>query len=62
MQQHRAAPPATLEAVLEPITYANQETGYTVARVATGRSSDLLTVIGPLLGAQPGKSLRLQGR
>jgi hypothetical protein len=30
MQQHRAAPPATLEAVLEPITYANQETGYTV--------------------------------
>jgi exodeoxyribonuclease V alpha subunit len=62
MQQHRAAPPATLEAVLERITYANQETGYTVARVATGRSSDLLTVVGPLLGAQPGESLRLQGR
>jgi exodeoxyribonuclease V alpha subunit len=51
-----------LEAVLERITYANQETGYTVARVATGRSSDLLTVVGPLLGAQPGESLRLQGR
>ena len=32
MQQMRAAPPATLEAVLERITYANQETGYTVAR------------------------------
>src|SRR5829696_1863968 len=62
MQQTRAAPPATLEAVLERITYANQETGYTVARVATNRSSDLLTVIGPLLGAQPGESLRLQGR
>jgi exodeoxyribonuclease V alpha subunit len=62
MQQTRAAPPATLEAVLERITYANQETGYTVARVATDRSSDLLTVVGPLLGAQPGESLRLQGR
>jgi exodeoxyribonuclease V alpha subunit len=62
MQQTRATPPATLEAVLERITYANQETGYTVARVATGRSSDLLTVVGPLLGAQPGESLRLQGR
>jgi exodeoxyribonuclease V alpha subunit len=62
MQQTRAAPPATLEAVLERITYANQETGYTVARVATNRSSDLLTVVGPLLGAQPGESLRLQGR
>jgi exodeoxyribonuclease V alpha subunit len=62
MQQTRAAPPATLEAVLERITYANQETGYTVARVATDRSSDLLTVVGPLLGAQPGESLRLRGR
>jgi exodeoxyribonuclease V alpha subunit len=62
MQQTRAAPPATLDAVLERITYANQETGYTVARVATARSSDLLTVVGPLLGAQPGESLRLRGR
>jgi exodeoxyribonuclease V alpha subunit len=57
-----ALAPATLEAVLERITYANEETGYTVARVATPRSSDLLTVVGPLLGAQPGESLRLQGR
>jgi exodeoxyribonuclease V alpha subunit len=57
-----SVPPATLDAVLERITYANQETGYTVARVATGQSSDLLTVVGPLLGAQPGERLRLQGR
>jgi exodeoxyribonuclease V alpha subunit len=62
MQQMRTAPPATLEAVLERITYANEETGYTVARVATDRSGDLLTVVGPLLGAQPGESLRLRGR
>ena len=61
MQQTRAAP-ATLDAVLERITYANEETGYTVARVATDRSSDLLTVVGALLGAQPGESLRLRGR
>jgi exodeoxyribonuclease V alpha subunit len=62
MQQTQAAPLATLDAVLERITYANQETGYTVARVATDRSSDLLTVVGALLGAQPGESLRLRGR
>jgi exodeoxyribonuclease V alpha subunit len=62
MQQTRAAPPATLDAVLERITYANEETGYTVARVTTDRSSDLLTVVGPLIGAQPGESLRLRGR
>ena len=52
-----------LEAVLERITYANEETGYTIARVATERTGpDLLTVVGPLLGAQIGESLRLTGR
>jgi exodeoxyribonuclease V alpha subunit len=58
-------PLTTLEAVLERITYANEETGYTIARVATTRGSnsntDLLTVVGSLLGAQPGESLRMQG-
>lgn len=33
-----------------------------MARVATERGSDLLTVVGALLGAQPGESLRLHGR
>jgi exodeoxyribonuclease V alpha subunit len=52
-----------LEAVLERITYVNEETGYTVARVAAGRgASDLITVVGSLLGAQVGESLRLTGR
>jgi len=54
-------PLATLEAVLERITYANEENGYTVARVATRGSSDLTTVVGNLLGAQPGESLRMRG-
>ncbi|MFE2743051.1 ATP-dependent RecD-like DNA helicase [Streptomyces scopuliridis] len=53
---------AVLEAVLERITYANEENGYTVARVDTGRGGDLLTVVGSLLGAQPGESLRMEGR
>ena len=48
---------------MERITYANEETGYTIARVATERTGpDLLTVVGPLLGAQIGESLRLTGR
>jgi exodeoxyribonuclease V alpha subunit len=63
---HHPTPPlplATLEATLERITYANDETGYTVARVsARGSGSELLTIVGNLLGAQPGESLRLQGR
>lgn len=62
----QASPPrqlAQVDGVLERITYANEETGYTVARVDTGRGgNDLLTVVGALLGAQPGESLRLHGR
>ena len=47
---------ATLEGVLERITYANEENGCTVARVDTGRGAgDLLTVVGALLGAQVGE-------
>ncbi|WP_329120352.1 SF1B family DNA helicase RecD2 [Streptomyces sp. NBC_01353] len=54
---------AVVEGVLERITYANEESGYTVARVDTGRGGgDLLTVVGALLGAQPGESLRMEGR
>ncbi|MFJ3100063.1 ATP-dependent RecD-like DNA helicase [Streptomyces sp. NPDC086835] len=54
--------PAVLEGVLERITYANEENGYTVARVDTGRGGDLLTVVGSLIGAQVGESLRMEGR
>src|SRR5690606_16487690 len=48
---------AVLEGTLERITYANEETGYTIARLATARSSDLLTIVGALGGAQVGESL-----
>lgn len=54
--------PAVLEGVLERITYANEDNGYTVARVDTGRGGELLTVVGALLGAQAGESLRMEGR
>ncbi|RMI42738.1 SF1B family DNA helicase RecD2 [Streptomyces triticirhizae] len=54
---------AVLEGVLERITYANEDNGYTVARVDTGRGGgELLTVVGSLLGAQVGESLRMTGR
>ncbi|WP_371643600.1 MULTISPECIES: ATP-dependent RecD-like DNA helicase [unclassified Streptomyces] len=63
MASNGAVQHAVVEGVLERITYANEESGYTVARVDTGRGSgDLLTVVGSLLGAQPGESLRMEGR
>ena len=53
---------AVVQGVLERITYANEDNGFTVARVDTGRSSDLLTVVGSLMGVQPGEALRMRGR
>ena len=35
-----------LEAVLQQLTYVNEEPAYTIARMATGRGSDLLTAVG----------------
>ena len=43
---------AVLDGVLERITFANPETGYTIARIDAGRGGpDLITAVGPLLGA-----------
>jgi exodeoxyribonuclease V alpha subunit len=56
------APLAVLKGVLEHITYTNEDTGYTVARVATDRGGDPVTVVGPLLGAQAGEHLHMEGR
>ena len=42
---------ATLEATLERITFANEDNGYTIAKVDTGHGRDLVTVAGSLLGA-----------
>ncbi|WP_017613599.1 SF1B family DNA helicase RecD2 [Nocardiopsis salina] len=53
---------AVVQGVLERVTYANEENGFTVARVDTGRGGDLLTVVGSLMGVQPGESLRMRGR
>jgi exodeoxyribonuclease V alpha subunit len=70
-QQPQPPPAAVLDGVLERVTFCNPETGYTIARVApdrgTGRGpvsadTELVTAVGPLLGAQIGESLRLSGR
>src|SRR6185503_8249111 len=54
---------AVLDGVLERVTFANPETGYTIARIAPERAgADLVTAVGPLLGAQIGEFLRLRGR
>ena len=57
-----------LDGVLERVTFANPETGYTIARIAPVKGegqvggAELVTAVGPLLGAQVGEFLRLRGR
>src|SRR5580698_2440449 len=64
---------AVLDGVLERVTFANPETGYTIARIApvkgegearklSAGGAELVTAVGSLLGAQVGEFLRLRGR
>lgn len=51
----------TLEGVVERITYASAEDGYTVARVAVAGRPAPITVVGAMPGLHPGQALRLTG-
>ncbi len=51
----------TLEGILERITYVNEENAWSVVRLAVPGKKDLVTVVGNLLGVQPGENLRLRG-
>jgi exodeoxyribonuclease V alpha subunit len=46
---------------IERITYNNQETGYTVARIKVPGRMDLVTVVGNLMAPMPGEILRMKG-
>ena len=51
----------SIEGVLERITYANDENGWSVVKIEVPGRRDLVTAVGNLLGVQPGESLRLHG-
>lgn len=50
-----------IEGVVDHVLYANEETGWTVLRLAV-RGGAPITAVGTLVGAQPGESLRIDGR
>ncbi len=52
----------TLEGILERVTYVNEENAWSVVRLAVPGKNDLVTVVGNLLGVQPGENLRLRGQ
>jgi exodeoxyribonuclease V alpha subunit len=52
---------AFLEGQIERITYSNEETGYTVAKVRVKGQRDLVTVVGNLIVPAPGEIIKMTG-
>ncbi|MGE0083505.1 MAG: ATP-dependent RecD-like DNA helicase [Desulfococcaceae bacterium] len=50
-----------LQGQIERITYANEENGYTVARVKVQGHRDLVTVVGNLMAPMPGEIIKMKG-
>ena len=50
-----------IEGNLERITFQNEENHYTIARLATGKSNSMITIVGFMAGVSPGQTLRVSG-
>jgi exodeoxyribonuclease V alpha subunit len=65
MAEPRTAPgdgATSLEGTIERIAYANEQTAWSVVKLAVAGQAQPVTAVGKLLGVQPGESLRLSGR
>jgi exodeoxyribonuclease V alpha subunit len=54
-------PEIVLEGQIERITYASEDTGYTVAKLALSGSREPITIVGNLLAPVPGEMLKVKG-
>jgi exodeoxyribonuclease V alpha subunit len=54
-------PETILEGQVERITYTNEETGYTVARLALSGGRESITIVGNLIAPVPGEMLKVKG-
>ena len=50
-----------LQGQIERITYTNEESGYTIAKVKVYGRRDLVTVVGNVMAPMPGEILKMQG-
>lgn len=57
-----AAGEERLTGVLERIVFANEQSGFSIARLKVPHQRDLTTILGPLVGSTPGEHLELLGR
>ena len=59
--KNNPGPTAELNGQIERITYANEENGFTIARVKARGHRDLVTVVGNLMAPMPGEILKMKG-
>ncbi|GBC62570.1 recombinase RecD [Desulfonema ishimotonii] len=50
-----------LQGQIERITYTNEESGYTIARLKVPGQRDLVTIVGNLMAPMPGEIIRMKG-
>jgi exodeoxyribonuclease V alpha subunit len=53
---------STLEGILERVAFANEESAWSVVKIAVADRAESVTAVGNLLGVQPGENLKLHGR
>ena len=54
-------PKSTLEGELERITYSNPETHYTIAKLKTSKTHNMVTIVGSMPAVKPGQFLKIEG-
>ena len=58
---NRTAPITTLEGEVERITYSHPETHYTIAKITTSKTRNMVTVVGSMPSVKPGQFLKIEG-
>jgi exodeoxyribonuclease V alpha subunit len=58
---NRPLPITTLEGELERITYSNPETHYTIAKLKTSKTHNMVTIVGSMPAVKPGQFLKIEG-
>ena len=50
-----------LEGSLERITYSNAENHYTIAKLKTSKTNNIVTIVGIMAAVNPGQNLKIKG-
>jgi exodeoxyribonuclease V alpha subunit len=58
---NKSLPINTLEGCLERITYFNAENHYTIAKLKTSKTHNIVTIVGTMAAVNPGQTLKIKG-